>query len=164
MLQIPQDKHYVVILFRHGDKSNKSPVRGGELTLLGRQQVWSTSIQILQKFGQFALSHAIFFHSPVPRVRQSKNIALAAFGRDPDTAFEIEELEWGPDTGDKNDIFIANELFAHTSGGIVVALGHNGLFENIAQRIFPRNNGYQIKPGEALIMTPSGIETITPLV
>lgn len=164
MINIPNDKHYVIVLFRHGDKTNKSAVRGGELTLLGRKQVWSTSLQLLEKFQQYAISLAEVIYSPVPRIRQSKQIMLSAFGRNPVEGEDVARLEWGPDTSNANDEFIIKKLFECNNNHIIIALGHNGLFENIAQIIHPRDGGYQINPGEAFIITPGGIEVIRPKV
>lgn len=152
------------ILFRHGDKTNQSPTRGGKLTPLGRKQAWDTTWQLIEKFGQEAMDNAAFYTSPVHRVRQSANIIASAIGLDPAVTVEyISNLEWGPDNGYNND-WAAIELLirADLSTRIKIAMGHNGLWENIAQIIYPRPGGYAIEPGEAFIITENGIEVISP--
>lgn len=159
-------ENFTWVLFRHGDKTNNSPTRGGELTPLGRKQVWDTTWQLIEKFGQDVMNKAFFFTSPVYRVLQSSNIFFSAIGR-PTGIEYIDELEWGPNDGHSNDSFIINELIAHTDVGdseIVVMMGHNGLFENIAQIIHPRPGRYTLNPGEAFIIKPNDLESIVPQV
>jgi|GEM_PF-4579116 len=162
-INLPDD--FTWILFRHGDKTNQSPTRGGELTPLGRKQIWSTTWQLIDEFGQDTMDTTVFLSSPVHRVQQSDNIALSAIGRNPEEIEQIDELEWGPNDGHNNDLFIIKKLIVYTDASIdkvLVVMGHNGLFENIAQIIHPRDGGWVINPGEAFIITPADIEVIRP--
>lgn len=152
------------ILFRHGDKTHKTATRGGGLTPLGRKQVWSTSCQLLEHFGQEAMSKSAVIISPAHRVRQSNNIFMSAIDRDPNDARVYATLEWGPDDGHDFDYTIINVLKDHRRDEIVIAVGHNGLFENIANIIHPRSEGWQLPPGHAFIITVEGIEIISPQV
>jgi len=159
IIDLPDD--FTWVLFRHGDKTNQSPTRGGELTPLGRKQVWSTTWQLIDEFGQDKMNVAVFFSSPVHRVQQSANIALPAIGRNPEEIEQMDKLEWGPNDGHSNDLFIIKELIAYTDASdnkILVMMGHNGLFENIAQIIHPREEGYHLPAGAAFIITKDGIE------
>lgn len=155
----------VLVLFRHGDKTKKDNTPGGELTTLGRKQVWSTSWQLVEKFGQETMRLAVLFSSPVHRVQESALIFQGAIGGmipEPDL---FNRLEWGPNSGHNNDEFaleLVSSSLANTK--IVVAFGHNGLWENIAQAVFPRDGRYSIQPGEAFVITSEGIEVIRPQV
>lgn len=165
IITLPED--FTWVLFLHGDKTSKSPPRGGELTPLGRKQVWDTTWQLIEKFGQDAMNNATYLSLPVYRVRQSTSIALSAIGCNLEECSKdyINKLEWGPNTGHSNDLFAIKELIDYTNislNEIVLMMGHNGLWENIANIIHPREDGYTINPGEAFIITPSGVEVIRP--
>lgn len=169
MITLPE--RFTWILFRHGDKTNQSPTRGGELTPLGRKQVWDTTWQLIEYFGQEDMNNAIFLASPAYRILQSIHITFSAIGLNPNgpppypNSFKIvKRLEWGPNDGHANDAFAIEKLIAYTTDNIVVAMGHNGLWEYAAEIIHPQEERYSLPAGATFIITENGIEMITPCV
>jgi phosphohistidine phosphatase SixA len=153
---------FMWILFRHGEKDKRDQSRKSLLTEFGRKQVFSTAFQLLDTIREsVAVCNVIFFCSKVLRVEQSAQIALLAFGFGPYLYSFLSNLEWGPRDGHNNDEDIIRTLISRGSE-TVVSFGHNGLFENIAQIVHPREGGYKINPGEAFIITSAGVQVISP--
>lgn len=152
----------ILILMRHGEETNQSTEPTGELTPLGRKQIWSTTWQLLDKIGQSIMNNTEIISSQVYRVLQSANIVVAAIGSG--TIHTTSRLEWGPDDGHRKDEAILKRFSTFSDDLVIIAIGHNGLFENIANIIHPRSEGWQLPPGHAFIITAEGIEIISPQV
>lgn len=151
---------YRWILFRHGQKWMNINPGEVELTQRGRMQVNSTTVQLRKEIGEKLLGARII-SSPVNRAIESARVFSCVCKLNPDDITIYPTLEWGPDDGIVKDEPTIR-LLESFSSEIVVAFGHDGLFEHIAQIKRPVPDGYTLGEGEAFIISSRGVKKISP--
>lgn len=155
-----------LILIRHGEKVNQQVASAASgMTDRGREQIRSTTRKIDKRFSEEALEMAAIASSTVERVVEAAQIAARIIGQPANKIHKWGLLEWGPNDGNNKDVPAIQQLF-NFPNEMVIALGHNGLWEHVAQILCPRPGGYSMNTGEAYIITISGsnalLEIITP--
>lgn len=155
-----------LVLFRHGEKTDPQQASAASgLTDKGREQVRSTARQLAQLFSPEQLQAAAILSSGVGRVVESAAISAEVIGANIERIQKFKALEWGPDHGTSKTM-PAIELLLSQEAELAIALGHNGLWEQIAQLLCPRSGGYQMQTGEAYVISITGdqalLEIITP--